>query len=142
MDLSVFLLLPFSVELVSPERALVGVGLVVSPTIRALERMGAKFALLCLEMRHVCLLICLAAPPKFIVVLGFVWTVALDTLRTLDFARKGCMSPPPAVFALGHAWVHVSPSDSSNIPANVKALIDEVPSFASTLIVPNVDPDN
>jgi len=76
------------------------------------------------------------------VVLGFVWTVALDILGTLDSARKGCVSPPPAVFALEHAQVHVSPSDSNGILANIKAPIDEALSFASTLIVPNVNPDN
>ena len=62
--------------------------------------------------------------------------------KTLDSARKGCVSPPPAVFALGHAWIHVSPSDSSDIPANVKAPIDKALSFASALIIPNVNPDN
>ena len=70
------------------------------------------------------------------------WTIVLDALGTLDSARKSCMFPPPAVFALGHTWVYVSPSDSSNISANVKALIDEASSFASALIVPNVNPDN
>jgi len=142
MNLGVFLLVPFSVELMPPEWTLVGVGLVIAPTIRAFERVRAWFTFLCLETRWVCPLVCFAVPPKFTVVLRFVWTVALDTLGTLDFARKGCMSPPPAVFALGHTWVYVSPSDSSDIPANIKALIDEALSFASALIVPNVDPDN
>jgi len=72
MDLSVFLLVPFSVESMPPEWALVGVGLVITPTIRAFEQMGAWFIFLCLEARWVCLLICFAAPPKFTVVLGFV----------------------------------------------------------------------
>jgi len=76
------------------------------------------------------------------VVLEFVWTIALDTLGALDFAREGCVTPPPAVFALGHAWVHVSLSNSSDIPANIKAPIDEALSFTSTLVIPNVDPDN
>ena len=39
MDLSVFLLLPLSVELVFPEWALVGVSLVIAPAIRTLECM-------------------------------------------------------------------------------------------------------
>jgi len=76
------------------------------------------------------------------VVLRFVWTIALDTLGALDSAREGCMTPPPAVFALGHVWVHISPFNSSNIPANVQAPIDEALSFTSTLVIPNVDLDN
>jgi len=71
-----------------------------------------------------------------------VWTIALDALGALDSAREDCMTPPPAVFALGHAWVHVGPSNSSDILANVKAPIDEALSFASALVIPNVDPDN
>ena len=142
MNLGIFLLVPFSVELMPPEWALVGVGLVITPTIRAFEWVRAWFTFLCLETWWVCLLIRFAAPPKFTVVLGFVWTIALDILGTLDSARKDCMSPPPAVFALEHAQVHVSPSESNDIPANVKALIDKALSFASALIVPNVDPDN
>jgi len=76
------------------------------------------------------------------VVLGFVWTIVLDTLGALDSAREGCVSPPPAVFALGHAWVYVGPSNSSDIPANVKAPIDEALSFASTLVIPNANSYN
>jgi len=76
------------------------------------------------------------------VVLGFVWTIVLNTLGALDSAREGCVTPPPAVFALGHAQIHVSPSNSSNIPANIKAPIDEALSFASALVIPNVNPDN
>jgi len=37
MDLGVFLLVPFFIELMPPEWALVGVGLVITPTIRAFE---------------------------------------------------------------------------------------------------------
>jgi len=93
-------------------------------------------------MWRVCLLVHFAALPKFTVVLGFVWTVALDTLEALNSVRKGCVIPPPAVFALEHAQVHVSPSNSSYIPANIKASIDKTLSFASALIIPNVNPDN
>jgi len=124
------------------EWALVGAGLVITPTIRSFEQVRAWITLLYLEMQRVCLLICFAALPEFMVVLGFVWTVALDTLGALDSARKGCVTPSPAVFALEHAWVHVSPSNSSNISANVKAPIDEALSFASALVISNVDPDN
>jgi len=48
-DLDVLLLLPFSVEAVSPEETLVGICLMVIPTIGALEGVRAGFALLCFE---------------------------------------------------------------------------------------------
>ena len=93
-------------------------------------------------MQRVCLLVRFAVPPEFMVVLRFVWAIAFDTLEALDSAREGCVTPPPAVFALGYTRVHVCPSNSSDIPANVKAPIDEALSFASTLVIPNVDLDN
>ena len=84
MDLSVFLLLPLSVETMSPEGALVKVGLVVPLTIRAFEGMWTRFALLHFEARWVCLLICLATLPKFAVVFGFVRAIAFDVFRALN----------------------------------------------------------
>jgi len=124
MNLGIFLLLPFSVELVSPEGALVGVGLVVFLTIRALERVWAWFAFLYLEMRRIHLLVCLATPPKFIVVFGFMGAITLDALETLNSARKCRMTPLPAILTSGYVWVHVSISNCSNILANIEAVID------------------
>ena len=102
----------------SSKWALVGVSLVIAPTIRAFERVKAWITFLSLETQRVCLLVRFAVPLKFLVVLRFVWTIALNILGVLDSAREGCVSPPPAVFALGYTWVHVGPSNSSNIPAN------------------------
>jgi len=124
MDLGIFLLLPFSVKSVSPEEVLVGVGLVVSLTIRALERVWAWFAFLHLETRRVCLLIHLATPFKFMVVFRFVGAITLDALGTLDSARTSHMTPLPAILTLGYAQVHVSTSNCGNILANIKAAID------------------
>ena len=104
--------------------------------------MEAWFTFLCLKIRRVCLLIHFAAPPELLVVLGFMRTIALDVFGTLDSAGKGCVSLLPAIFALGYTWVHVSPSDSSDISANIKAPIDGALSFASALIIPNVNPYN
>ena len=61
--------MPFSVEVVPPEWALVRISLVVSPTVGAFERVGAQFALLCFEMRWVQFSVHLAAPPEFPVIL-------------------------------------------------------------------------
>ena len=142
MDLNVFLLVLLPVESMSPEWALVGVSLVIAPAIRTLECMRTWVTFLCLETRGVCLFIHFATPPKFSVVFRSVWSIALDTLGTLDSAREGSMSPLPAVFALGDAQVHVRPSNSSDIPADVKAPVDKALSFVTALIIPNVDPDN
>jgi len=142
MDLSVFFLVPFTIESMPPEWALVGVSLVITPTIRAFEQVRAWIALLSLKMWRVHLLVHFAAPPEFLVIFGFVWIIALDILGAFDSVRKGCMSPPLAVFALGHAQVHVRLSNSSDIPANIKVPIDEALSFASTLVIPNVNTDN
>jgi len=84
MDLGIFLLLPLSVEMMSLEGVLVGVGLVVSLTIRAFEDMWARFALLCFEVRWVCLLIRLATSPEFMVVFRFVRAVAFDAFGALN----------------------------------------------------------
>ena len=108
----------------SPEGALVGVGLVVFLTIRALERVWAWFAFLYLEMRRIHLLVCLATPPKFIVVFGFMGAITLDALETLNSARKCRMTPLPAILTSGYVWVHVSISNCSNILANIEAVID------------------
>ena len=123
-DLSIFFLLPFSVELVSLEEALVGVGLVVLPTIRALERVWAWFVFLRLKMRRVHLLIHLTTPPEFMVVFRFVGAITLDILGTLDSARKSCMTPLPAILTLVYVRVHVSTSNYGNILANIEAAID------------------
>jgi len=53
MDFSIFLEVPFSVEAVSPEWALIRIGLVVSPTVGVFERMGTQFTLLCFKMQWV-----------------------------------------------------------------------------------------
>ena len=123
-DLSVFLLLPFSVELVFPERKLVGVGLVVSPTIRVLERVWVWFIFLCLKARRVCLLISLAIPSEFTVVFRFVGTITLNALGTLNSIRKSCMTLLPAILTLGYAQIYVSISNYSNILADIEATID------------------
>jgi len=140
-DLGVFLLVPLPVESIFPEWALVGVSLVITPAIRAFECMRAWVAFLSLEMRGVHLLIRFAAPPKFLVIFRSVQSIALDALGALDSAREGSVSPLLAIFALGDSWIHVRPSYSSDIPADVKAPIDEALSFVTALMIPSVDPD-
>jgi len=79
-----FLEVPFSVEVVPPEWALIRISLVVSPTVGAFERMGTQFTSFCFKMQWVQFFVCLAAPPEFAVVLRFVRSIAFDIFRLLD----------------------------------------------------------
>ena len=71
---------------------------------------------------------------------GFMQTVVFDTLRTLNPACTGQMSPFPTVFTLRNAWVHVSIMNCSDVASNIEALIDETFGFGTTLNIPNVEP--
>jgi len=73
---------------------------------------------------------------------GFIWTVAFDTLRTLNPACTGQMSQFPTVFTLRNTWVYVSTMNCSNVASNIEALIDETFDFGTTLNIPNVEPYN
>ena len=86
MNFGMFLEVPFSVEAVLPEWALIQINLVVSPTVGAFERMGTQFTLLCFKMWWVQFFVHLAAPSKFAVVLRFVRSIAFDAFRPLDSA--------------------------------------------------------
>jgi len=70
------------------------------------------------------------------------WTVALDALCPLYLARKCHMSPPPAVFALGDARVHVCSPDSGNVIADIEAPVNEHFSILTALNVPYINPDD
>jgi len=86
MDFSMFLEVPFSVEVVSPEWALIQIGLVVSLTVGAFERMETWFTPLCFKMQWVQFFVHLAALPEFAVVLRFVRSIAFDAFQLLDSA--------------------------------------------------------
>ena len=83
-DLDILLLLPFSVEIVSSEGTLVGICLIVPPTIGALGEVRAGFTLFCFEVRWICFLISLTALPKFAVVLGLVRAISFNAFGTLN----------------------------------------------------------
>jgi len=60
---------PFSVEVVPPEWALVKIGLMIPPTVGIFEQMGAQFPLLCFKTRWIYFFVHFAAPPKFAMIL-------------------------------------------------------------------------
>jgi len=75
---------PFSVEVVPPEWALIQISLVVSPTVGVFEKMGTRFTPLCFKTWWVQFFIHLAVPPEFTVVLRFVRSIAFDAFQPLD----------------------------------------------------------
>ena len=125
-----------------PEWALIWIGLVVSLTVGAFERIGIWFTSLCFNMQWVQFFVCLAVPPEFTVVLRFVRFIAFDAFWPLDSTWKGCMTPPAVVLALEHTQIHVSTANSGNVSSKVKAPVNETLSFLPTLEVPDVYPNN
>ena len=71
-DLGVFFAIPFLIEMVFPERTIGGISLMIIFTIEALERVGARFALLYFESRRISFFVSLTAPCKFSIVNGLV----------------------------------------------------------------------
>jgi len=80
MDLSIFFLVPLPVEPVVPKQALIEVSKVVSMTVQALERVGARFPFFSFQSWWIDLVISLATPFKFSMVFRLVQAIAFDTL--------------------------------------------------------------
>jgi len=57
--------MPLPVESVAPKQALIGVSKVVSTTVRALERVGARFLFFSFQFWWIDLVVSLAALSKF-----------------------------------------------------------------------------
>ena len=114
----------FSIELVSPKQTLIGVCLVVSMTIQALKHMRAWFSFLGFQLWWIEFGVCFAAPTEFLMMFGFVWTVAFDIFGTLYSAQKCSMTPLSAVFALWDARVHVGFPNGCDVVSNVETPID------------------
>jgi len=70
--------MPFPIEPVSPKQTLIGVHLVVSSAIRALECVSAWFFFFHFQSWRVNLGVCLVAPAKFPMVFRFVRPIAFD----------------------------------------------------------------
>jgi len=137
-DLSVLLLMPFPIEPVTPKQTLVGVCLMVSVTVQILEQVGAWFLFFCFQSWQVDLGISLAAPSKFLVVFQFVWPIAFDAFSPLNSARKCCVTPLPAVFALWYTGVHVGSPNGRNIITNVETPVDKHLCITTALYIPYI----
>jgi len=105
---------------------------------------------MCVDMVHLFLsqgrgidfLICFAIPPKLMVVLSLVRTIALDISGALDTAEHSHMFPSPAVLALRNSQIHISSSNSCNEPPYIKASVNKTLSLTAALNIPNVNPND
>jgi len=116
--------MPLMVETMSPKWTLNGVGLMVSFTIGALERMRARFASLGFESWWVNFIISFTAPTELSVVFRLVRAIILDTSSSLDPTRHGGMTPFPTILAERDARVHVRTSDGGDKVSYVETSVD------------------
>jgi len=70
------------------------------------------------------------------------WTIAFDTLRSLNSAKHSGVFLFPTIFTLWNTRVHISFSDSGNISSYIEVLIDKAFGLAPSLNIPNVYPNN
>jgi len=132
--------MPLTVETVSPKWTLGGIGLMITFTVRALERMGAGFTTLGLESWWVSFIISFTTPTELSVMFRLVRAIALDAPRSLNPTRHGGVTPFPTIFTERDTRVHVRTSDGGNEVSYVEASIDKHFCVLTTLNIPNVDP--
>ena len=138
-NLDIFLLLLFPIEIVLPEWTLVRVSLMISLTIKTLEYVRIRISFLCFKSRRISSFICLATLSKLVIILWFMRAITLDAFRPLYSAQESRMSPSLIIFTLRDTGISVSFSYSSNETSNIKAPIDKVLGFCSTLSIPYID---
>jgi len=131
---------PFAIEPILLEQTEIGVCLMVSMTVRALEEVRARFAFLSLKSKGVSFSIHFATPPKLVMIFRFMRSVALDALGSLNMVGQSCVSPSPAILALRDARIHIDTPNGNNVLSNIEASVDETFSLTSTLDIPDVKP--
>jgi len=132
--------MPFMMEPILLEQTEIRIHLMVSTTVGALEGVRARFALLSLESRGVSFFICFATSPKLVMIFGFVRSIVLDTLGSLNTAGHSCMSPSPAILVLRDTRIYIGTPNGSNVLSNIEASVDKIFSLTSALDVPDVKP--
>ena len=123
-DFLLFFWMPFAIKPILPEKTKVRVCLVVTSTVEAFEGMGARFTLLGFQSKGIRLAIIFAILCKMSAVFRFVGTVTFGIFWFLNSARKGCMTPFPAVLALRYTRIHVGTSNRSYVASYVEASVD------------------
>jgi len=60
----------------------------------------------------------------------------------LNSARKGCVTPFPAILALRYSRVHIGISNCSNIAFYVEVSVDKSFGITTALDIPYIEPDD
>jgi len=141
-DLGVLFDVPFPVEAMPPKWTVIGVGLVISFAVGALEGVRAWFALLGFKSGRINFSISFATPTEFSMMFRFVRPVTFDAFGSLDSTRECGMSPFPAIFALGDSRIHVRSSNHSDMVAHIEAPVNEKFGVLPTLHIPNIYPND
>ena len=72
-------------------------------------------------------------------VFDFMESVTFNTFRSMSTVYKSCVPSFLTILVLGNIWVHICSSNSHNVMSNVKAFINEIFCFGTTLEVPNIN---
>jgi len=92
--------MPFLVETMFPEWAVIRIGLIFTFTVKTLEGVGAWFALFCLWPGWVNFIIGFTILSKVTMIFSEMRTIILYTLSPLNMAYSCCVFPLPAVLVL------------------------------------------
>jgi len=133
--------MPLTIESMSPKWIMDRVSLVISFTIRALERMRARFALLGFKSRRISFVVSLTTPTELSMMFRLVRAVTFNAFCSLNPARQGGMTLFPAILTKRNARVHVCISDGGDGVSYIETPVNEHFRILATLNVPNVDPN-
>ena len=123
-----------------PEWTIGGVCLMLALIVGTSEGMGTRLTFLCFESERVDFVICFVAPHEFSVVNGLMQVIEFDTFCLLYSTNTGSVTPFPAVFALGDAWIYVGAVHGNNESSNVKSLVNEGFGPRAALRILYIDP--
>jgi len=97
---------PFSIEVIPPERAFEIMCYVLPFAVYVFEYMRAWSTLCCFKSWWIELGVGLAAPCHVLMVLKFVGSVILLASKSMNSIEKSQITPFPAIVTLGNAWCH------------------------------------
>ena len=130
-----------SIKLMLPERAHIGVSLMIAFAVKSFKQVRTQFPIFCFKSGWVDFEICFATPYEMSLIFTLVWTIALNELQSLNLTIKSSIILFLAVFALRNTRVHVCTINGHNVYSNVEAPIDQTLSILPTLCIPNIHPD-
>ena len=113
----------FFVKAMSSEGTHVQIHLMFIFAISTLEHIRARFSLLDFQSKWVNFVVWLTTPPKLLMMLRLVRTIAFDILGTLNPVRPSCMTPLAVVFTLRNAWAHICSMNCCNKASDIETPI-------------------